>query len=907
MFDYNTLNIEKAYHQIVEKSPDIILIISDLKIIFSNNTGLKAFAGEFEDFIGFSFLDLVTKEQKDEVHSLILNNVKRRKRTYNEIKFRTFDNREIIVEASFSNMKIGDDLCVLFNGRDITQRKQKEEELRFSEEQFKAVVQNINGYVYSVHYQDDIPVSSYHSPQCLLITGYSPEEYNRDPELWIKMVHEDDKEKVYKLFVDITENLQQTHIEHRIVNKSGEIRWISNIFTVQINDEGDLIHLYGFIMDITDRKKAEEALQEQYLFLQKLIDTIPNPIFYKDKDGIFHGCNAAFEKYIGKPRSVVIGKNTFDLLNSNEAEIHSKMDRALFENPGIQVYEMKSTFADSSVRDVIINKAIYRNKDNSIGGLVGVLSDISTFKKIQNELAAALEKLKELEKIVNKSPVVVFLWRADNDWPVEFVSPNVDQFGFSPEDFISGKIKYGNIIYPSDYTRIIDEVNFYLKSKAAEFTQEYRILNKSGMVYWVRNHTWIRRNENNDVTHLQGIVLDITTRKTAELQISESEERYRTLAENSYDLICELSNKLSFLYISPNSPDLIGFTPEELKEKNILDFIHQDDVPAVIDELKKEYGRVILRFRHKNEEWKWFESAGRKFTTANGENHGVIVSRDITDRKRLEQQMIQTEKLMAVGEMSAMIAHEFRNALTSVKMILQLTGESENLSLSEKKSFGIAINSIYHMESVVQQLLNYALPTPREFKLENLNDILHECLPFVRMQAKKKNIQVFKKFDKSIPNLVVNGPNIKEAVINLLLNSTQTFDNNFEPSLRRVALSSRRIKLDEPIRDFNYSLHYEKLGMKPLATNNNEIVLEKGTECALIEVSDNGCGIDPALLSRIFEPFFTTKEKGSGLGLSIVKRTVNSHGGIIKVESSVNNGTTFKIYLPIYSLDNEEK
>lgn len=894
----NVINIEKTYRLIVEKTPDAIILISDLKIIFANNSAAKLFSFEPEHFPGLTFTDFLHHENKNELESLLFNFKKRR--TFSEEKFINGEGNTLIIECAFCPIKINEDNLILFTGRDATKRRRIEEELRFSEEQFKAVVQNINGYIYSVHYQDDIPVYSYHSPQCLMITGYSPEEYIRDPELWIKMVHDDDRERVYELFNDITENLQQTHIEHRIVHKSGEVRWISNIFTVSLNEDGDLIHLYGFILNITDRKKAEDALQEQYQFLQKLIDTIPNPIYYKDKIGIFLGCNIAFEKYIGKSRSEIIGKTTDELMDEEEATIHSRMDRLLFENPGIQVYEIKSRFADSSLRDTIVNKAIYKNKDNSIGGLVGVISDINTFKKIQNELASALERLREMESIVNKSPAIVFLWRAEDEWPVEFVSQNIRQFGYTAEEFISGKIKYGNIIFPPDAARISAEVEFYSREKYAEFMQEYRILNKNNEVCWVSDHTWVRRDINDRVTHFQGIVIDITNKKTAELQIKESEARYRTLAENSYDLICELSSKSRFLYVSPNSIELLGFTPEELEEQNILDYIHLDDIPGVLTELKKEYGRVILRFKHKTEGWKWFESAGRKFKTASGELRGVIVSRDISDRKRLEQQLIQTEKLMAVGEMSAMIAHEFRNALTSVKMILQLTGESENLSASEKKSFGIAINSIYHMETVVQQLLNFALPTPHEFKQEDINSVLKECLPFIKMQSKKRNILVFRKFDKSIPPLRVNGPSIREAVINLLLNSTQAFENS-DTLTRRVSLISKKTRLTETLRDFSYSLYNENLGIRSKSSDTHEIILEKDTECVLIEVSDNGCGIENGYLSRIFEPFFTTKEKGSGLGLAIVKRTINSHGGVVKVESTPNSGTTFKIYLPIYT------
>jgi signal transduction histidine kinase len=141
--------------------------------------------------------------------------------------------------------------------------------------------------------------------------------------------------------------------------------------------------------------------------------------------------------------------------------------------------------------------------------------------------------------------------------------------------------------------------------------------------------------------------------------------------------------------------------------RNLLEIVHLDDIPNVLKESKRIKSRIVLRIKHKNGDWLWFESAAKQYSTAAGEKRGVIVSRDITQRKQIEKQLIQSEKMVAVGEMSAMIAHEFRNALTSVKMILQLTGESKNLSPNEKKSFGVAINSFIIWKKLFSNCLRF--------------------------------------------------------------------------------------------------------------------------------------------------------------------------------------------------------
>ncbi len=381
----------------------------------------------------------------------------------------------------------------------------------------------------------------------------------------------------------------------------------------------------------------------------------------------------------------------------------------------------------------------------------------------------------------------------------------------------------------------------------------------------------------------------------------DSEERYRALAENSHDIICELNEEFCFLYTSPNVLDVLGLNKDWLNGKSIFELIHIDDMPLVLSELQKEFTRFIYRAKHITGEWIWFESTAKIFFTASGEKRMVVISRDITEQKRMEQQLIQTEKLTAIGEMSAMIAHEFRNGLTSIKMILQLHSESLKKNSSEQESLNVAINSIYHMEDVVQQLLNFAQPAPRELQIEDINRIISECISIIEMQANNMEIELIKKFSKTLPQILIHTTSIKESVINLLLNAIHAFENKHKSIKRKITISTHKNILKKTLIDFDFGTKNELLGIESSVNDHQEIIIHKGTECVVIEITDNGSGINKVYLNRIFEPFFTTKEKGSGLGLSIVKRNINVHGGIIEISSALNVGTTFTIYLPIIS------
>lgn len=278
----------------------------------------------------------------------------------------------------------------------------------------------------------------------------------------------------------------------------------------------------------------------------------------------------------------------------------------------------------------------------------------------------------------------------------------------------------------------------------------------------------------------------------------------------------------------------------------------------------------------------------------------VVIISDITRRKRLEQQLIQSEKLMATGEMSAIIAHEFRNALTSIKMILQLQHESKHLSPDNRRSLGVALDSIFHMESIVKELLTFARPSPMEFRVERIETLVNECLSFVQMRIQQHHIALRMEIASELPLIRIDAPHFKEALINILLNSIQAIESNAPAGAEgEINVYARRIVLAKTLRDFA-PLQMRDNGEHLSEHQDHEIVLRKGAECVLLGVADTGPGIERDLLRRIFDPFFTTKTNGTGLGLPMVKRTINAHGGIVVVKSSRGKGAAFELLLPLH-------
>jgi PAS domain S-box-containing protein len=209
------------------------------------------------------------------------------------------------------------------------------------------------------------------------------------------------------------------------------------------------------------------------------------------------------------------------------------------------------------------------------------------------DLLSVLEMQEIIRTVVNNSPAVVFLWKNEEKWPSEFVSENVVQFGYTVEDFISGRVLYGEIIHPDDLKRIEDSLEQRIQKGGVDFNVEYRIFTKAGDLRWVSERTFIQRNPDGEAAHLQGLVLDITERKESEDALRksfETQKLLRTIINNSQAVAFLWENKenLPTGYVSGNVTQF-GYTVEDFTSGKIPygSIIHRDDIGSVVETLKK--------------------------------------------------------------------------------------------------------------------------------------------------------------------------------------------------------------------------------------------------------------------------------------------------------------------------------
>ena len=385
----------------------------------------------------------------------------------------------------------------------------------------------------------------------------------------------------------------------------------------------------------------------------------------------------------------------------------------------------------------------------------------------------------------------------------------------------------------------------------------------------------------------------IEDKERAEVALRKSEEQYRLIAENTSDLICMIDINGKFTYVSPSHRDVLGYAPESLLGKSCFALTHPDDMSDPAATLLRSAAlhgsdNREIRIRHKNGDWKVFETLGNWIYDSTGKpQQGIWISRDISERKRAEktlresqeklrqseEQLRMSQKLEAVGQLAGGVAHDFNNLLTVIRgyseLVLNRLNENDDIrpKVEEIKRAGERASTLTH------QLLAFSRKQVLQPALFDLNHLVTDMSKMLRRLI-GENIEVTTIIGQEAP-INADPGQIEQVLMNLVVNARDAM-----PQGGRLTVETARIEFDD-------------------AYAGTHLSVQPGSY-VMLAVSDTGSGIDAETQKHIFEPFFTTKEqgKGTGLGLSTVYGIVKQSGGNIWLYSEPGQGTVFKVYLP---------
>jgi PAS domain S-box-containing protein len=370
---------------------------------------------------------------------------------------------------------------------------------------------------------------------------------------------------------------------------------------------------------------------------------------------------------------------------------------------------------------------------------------------------------------------------------------------------------------------------------------------------------------------------DELARRNALDALQESAEKYRSIVETSTDWIWAIDLEGRHTYTNDRVRDILGIEPEELLRASALELLHPEDVPRVRELLGAArssgagWQGVVLRWRHRDGTYRWIESNAVAARDARGALAGFRgVDRDISERRRLEEELVKTQKLEAIGTLAGGIAHDFNNLLQGLfgyislaRLHLDQPAEADAMLGQAERALDLSVN-------LTTQLLTFAKGGAPLKSVISLPEILEDPVRFA-LSGSRSDYRIT--LGTRLWAVDADAGQVGQVLQNLALNASEAM-----PRGGTVAIDVRN---------------------EVIAPGSNPLV-PAGGDFVRIDVSDTGVGIPGRHLARIFDPYFTTKQRGSGLGLATSYSIVRSHNGFIEATSRPGEGSVFSVFLPAF-------
>lgn len=358
----------------------------------------------------------------------------------------------------------------------------------------------------------------------------------------------------------------------------------------------------------------------------------------------------------------------------------------------------------------------------------------------------------------------------------------------------------------------------------------------------------------------------IATESTLENRIAQLEKQlswYKSFFDNATDAVFILqpetwnvldANDYAALLLGKDKNKLIGSNLPQFRR--IFKLLKKSSSPIVLSELTLETDNIE----------NLMVEVSARFVNYNGQELIQAIARDVSEQHALTDKLVQADKMVLLGQLSAGVAHEIRNPLAAVNLNLQVLKRNINKESSEYNYVQTALQGVDRISRIVEVTLNFSRPTLPDIQAIEINSLIRNTLELVSSVIKRKEIKVEINSEENLPRVPADTKQMQQVFINLIKNAADAINT------KGLIVISAYIETS-------------------MGKNDNEYLV--------VEVKDNGEGIIPEDLSKIFNPFFTRKADGTGLGLPITQRIMHQHNGIIDVESKLGEGTTFYVKLPI--------
>ncbi len=623
-------------------------------------------------------------------------------------------------------------------------------------------------------------------------------------------------------------------------------------------------------------KKVELQKAREHALLGSMFDSIPDLIFYKDSNGVYMGCNRAFEAFVGYQESEIIGLTDLDIFPNELTRAFQEKDHQMLNSDKTQSNEEWVTYPDG--QRILLNtlKTPYLSPDGETLGLIGISRDITANRETEQALDKSEQEWTQAMDFFEDAIYLIDL----NDRLVRANQAFYTMTGLTSEQAIGMNI--ATIIHPQG-----EEVPCPVCAARLEQRDEFISMepdhpdNPTGLPIEIMVRI-IRDKKQSPLGILMGIH-DLTRTRQAQKALEESEARYRTIFDGAPEGIWLLDAALKTIEVNHRLCEILGYQLNEIVGKKPLDFADDENKIIFQTQTEKigssETCNYEIQLQHKdgNNVPVYFNTI-----TLHQDNNknlaAVAFVTDLTEQKIAENALRRAQKMDAIGQLTGGIAHDFNNLLGIIIGNLDflkhmLTSDDLSVEKAEKRVDSVS-KAALRAADLTKQLLGFSRKQAQDSHPTDINEVIRNMDNLIARSVTPE-VEVELLLDNTLWLTNIDSGDLEDALLNLIINARDGM-----PMGGKLTIETSNVTLDDDYARLNPDF-------------------TPGEYLQLI-VSDSGIGIAKDELEQIFEPFYTTKplNKGTGLGLSMVYGFTKRSKGYIKVYSELGVGTTFRLYLP---------
>ncbi|MEW6527251.1 MAG: PAS domain S-box protein [Spirochaetota bacterium] len=743
--------------------------------------------------------------------------------------------------------------------------------------------------LHDVVYQvDSNTIIKYVSANIKNIIGFTPDEIIG--KSFIDLIYPDDLPMVLESYERVKKRIIEP-LEYRLMTKDGSSHYILTISEAHYDEQGNFIGITGIGTDIHEKKVAEIKLRESEEKFKTLANSVLNPIFII-QDNIMQWVNPATVDILGYSENEIIGKPFYSFVHPDDVEVAKS--RAAARQRGENVinrYEARIITKDNIVKWIDFHVSTIQY--NGRFAILGSATDVTERKKIELDLKSSEEKF---YKAFYSSPIPMTINTFKDGVYREVNEAACQTFGYMLQDSIGRSIIELNVF--ADKQELEDYIHtLRTNEKVKDFHVTFKTKNgllkdciinsdifvSSGeklVISSIIDITQMKRSAQiiyEQYKELQKINNDLIKTKEEltlrNIQLFEEKERFNRVLESINDAVIVTDKRAVILLVNNATCHLLNREYNEIIGKDVTTILDLDCKKRV----DFTFNTIIEILQQKSIANECILHVGNVLYNIelyilplkdqmNSITGTIVVLRDITQKKIIEDHIARTSKLESVGLLAAGIAHDFNNILTSVVGNLSIIKNKIHESSELYQHINDAEKASFKAKELTQQLLTFAKGGAPVKKVTSLSAMFKDIVTFV-LRGSGVEFQFI--IDDNLYNVEVDEGQISQVIQNIVINAREAMNDH-----GLLKIYARNVTDEDPI--------------KAIIGKDNYI---------RISIEDNGPGIPNENIEKIFDPYYTTKPHGTGLGLTVVYSIIKQHGGYIFVDSQPGKGTRFDIYL----------